>query len=31
MERADESVIFRYLDFLRDEENQAEEYLAKKE
>jgi hypothetical protein len=31
MERADAPVIFRYLDFLRDEEHQAEEYLAKKE
>jgi hypothetical protein len=31
MERADAPVIFRYLDFLRDEEHRAEEYLAKKE
>ena len=30
MERADVSVIFSYLDFLRDEEHQAEEHLAKK-
>ena len=31
MERANVSVIFSYLDFLRDEEHQAEEQLAKKE
>jgi hypothetical protein len=31
MERTTASVIFSYLDFLRDEEYQAKEYLAKKE
>jgi hypothetical protein len=31
MERTNVSVIFSYLDFLRDEEHQVEEQLAKKE
>jgi hypothetical protein len=31
MERSSASEIFTYLDFLRDEDHQAEEYAAKKE
>jgi hypothetical protein len=31
MERLDVSITFSYLDFLRNEEHQAEEYLTEKE
>jgi hypothetical protein len=31
MERSSASEIFTYLDFLRDEDHQAEEYAVKKE
>jgi hypothetical protein len=31
MERANTAVVFSYLDFLREEEQQAEEYPANKE